>query len=100
MPGTAAPRRAEQVGLLAQFEDVGGRYMAFDKLAVDYPCMTGGQARRHAQALFERTHIGFDMVDHVKTVVLQVADPGLAAAAVGIAVYVNGQGLGGENSGC
>jgi hypothetical protein len=69
--------------------------MALDKLAVDHPGMTGGQARRYAQALFERTHVAFDMVVDLEAVVFQVADPGLAAAAVGVAVHVDAEHLGG-----
>src|SRR3990167_6613521 len=85
---------AEQVRALAQFEDVRGGYMSLDKLAVDHPGMTGGQARRYAKALFERTHVAFDMVVDLEAVVFQVADPGLAAAAVGVAVHVDAEHLG------
>ncbi len=70
--------------------------MTFNKLAVDHPGMAGRQARWNPEALFDRTHIGFHVIVDGKTVVLQVADPGLAATAVGIAVYLDGQRFGGE----
>ncbi|MNN47346.1 hypothetical protein D3C81_1617630 [compost metagenome] len=66
--------------------------MAFDELAVDHPGVARRQARRHAQALLDRAHVRLDVVVDGETVVTQVADPGLAAAAVGVAVDVDGLG--------
>ena len=65
--------------------------MAFDKLAIDYPSVTGREAGWHAQALFNRAHVVLDMVVDSKAVVLQVADQAFAAAAIGVAMDVNGQ---------
>ncbi|MNW05551.1 hypothetical protein D3C71_2018130 [compost metagenome] len=68
--------------------------MALDELAVDHPGMTGGQARRHAEALLDCAHVAFDMVVDAETVVLQMADPGLAAATIGVAVHIDADRLG------
>jgi len=50
---------------------------------------------RDAQALLDGTHVRLDMVIDGNAVVAQVADPGLAATAVGVAVHIDGfRGLG------
>uniref|UniRef100_A0A1I7Y2Y6 Nitrous oxide reductase n=1 Tax=Steinernema glaseri TaxID=37863 RepID=A0A1I7Y2Y6_9BILA len=81
---------AAQVGTLGQQLDLLGRHMALDELAVDHPGVARRQARRHAQALLDCTHVRLHMVIHAKAVVAQVADPFLAATAVGVAVHIDG----------
>ncbi|MNR53920.1 hypothetical protein D3C85_1740150 [compost metagenome] len=78
--------------------------MAFDEFAVDHPGVAGGQSRRHAEALLDAIHVGFDMVVDLDAVLAQMANPGLAAAAIGIAVDIHADGFrglagGGEQGG-
>ena len=102
MPGAqwhARCGKAQQVVALAQSQDLLGGYVAFDELAVDHRGVAGAKAWRHAQALFHRAHVGFNVVVDLETVALQVADPLLAAAAVGVAVYIDGDQFGGLGQG-
>ncbi|MCY1552693.1 hypothetical protein D9M68_891050 [compost metagenome] len=69
--------------------------MPLDEFAVDHSGVAGSQARRYAEALFDRAHIVLDVVGDAETVVLQMADPGFAAAAIRVAVYVDGNRFGG-----
>ncbi|MCY1306843.1 hypothetical protein D9M70_567270 [compost metagenome] len=87
-------RRAHQVRAFAQLEDIRGRHMAFDELAVDYPGMTGAHGVRHAEAGLDRAHVRLDMVVDLEAVLFEMADPVLAATAVGVAVDVDGQRFG------
>ena len=52
-----------------------------------------------AQALLDRTHVGLDMVVDLEAVFLQMRDPLFAAAAIGIAVHIDGHRLGGLGQG-
>lgn len=90
---------ADQVGAFAQLEDVGCRHVAFDELAVDHSGMTGAHAVGHAETALDCAHVCFHMVGDLETVGFEVLDPVLAAAAVGVAVDVDGQRFGGLDQG-
>jgi len=97
MPGEPWHARrgdTEQIIALAQRQHVLGGYVTFDELAVDHGGMARAQARRDAEALFDRAHIGLNVIIDLETVAFQMADPLFAAAAVGVAVYVDGDQLG------
>ncbi|CAI8775704.1 hypothetical protein EMIT048CA2_170017 [Pseudomonas chlororaphis] len=97
--GHAGGGDAEQVVAFAQGQHLVGRHMAFDEFAVDHRGVAGRQARGHAQALLDFAHIAFDMVVDLEAVGLQVLDPFLAAAAVGVAVHIDGDQVGGLGQG-
>ncbi|MCY1560110.1 hypothetical protein D9M68_972100 [compost metagenome] len=84
--------------MLFQLADLRHWDMPLDELPTDHRGVAGGQARRHAQALLESTHVRLNVVVHAETVGLLVLDPALAATAVGIAVDVDGGG--GLGDGC
>src|SRR5690606_22566685 len=61
------PRRAhrharngstDKIGLRAQLENVRGRNVAFDELAIDHAGVTGAQAMRHAELGLHCGHVG------------------------------------------
>src|SRR5690606_36625862 len=89
--GHAGNSYAEQVGAVLQQVDLFCRHVAFLELTVDDRGVAGAQARGYAGGLLETPHVGFHMIIDREAVVLQVQDPVLAAAAVGVAVDVNGQ---------
>jgi hypothetical protein len=62
--------------------------------------MARPQARRDPEALFDRAHIGFNVVIDLETVAFQMADPLLAAPAVSVAVYVDGDQVGRLGQAC
>src|SRR5690606_40283420 len=71
-------RRADQVGLGTQLEDVGGGHVAFDEFSVDHAGVAGAQAMRHAELGLYRGHVGLDVIGYSKAVVFQLLDPVLA----------------------
>jgi hypothetical protein len=73
--------------------------MPFDKLAVDQGGMARSQTRWHAVLLLEFAHVGFDAVVNLESIVLEVADPFFAAAAVGVTVDFNGDQVSGLGQG-
>ncbi|MNC52710.1 hypothetical protein D3C75_1020730 [compost metagenome] len=91
--GHAGHGGTQQVGPLAQFQHIAGRYVALDEFPVHHAGVAGAQAVGHAEAGLDRGHVGLLMVADLDAVGLQVADPGLAAAAVGVAVDIHGDGL-------
>ena len=91
----AGHRCASEVRLGTQLEDVGCRHVAFDELATDHGGMAGAEPGRHAMGNLHRAHVGRDAGGHAEAVGLEVLDPVLAAAAVGVAMDVDGDRLGG-----
>jgi hypothetical protein len=53
------------------------------------------QSRRNTEALFDFTHVGFDVVVDLEAIRFQVSDPFFAATAIGIAVHIDRDQFGG-----
>src|SRR5690606_30428240 len=82
--GHAGNGYAEQVGAALQQVDLFCRHVAFHELAVDDRSVAGAQTRGYAGGLLEAAHVGFHMIIDREAVALQMQDPVLAAAAVGV----------------
>jgi hypothetical protein len=78
--------------------------MAFHEFAVDQAGMARGQARWYAVLLLELAHVAFDVVFYLEAIGFEMADPFLAATAIGIPMdldrdQVGGLGQGGNQQG-